>query len=205
MLGTQTFGIKYQFTPKNALLETAEAIRRMGSNTIKFIAGPGAAGQYRMTLPPGIASLTALVRDEPSFRAVLDMPFAHYLMWAYAFAGDEWRTGLSPARRDAIYREINELCAYLLTAYRGSGKTFYLGHWEGDWSLLGHTDRTKDPPPEAIRGMIDWLGGYPFGVARPEEVFHYFHDRGFALDELKTCGGRMGCNEFVFSRQRRNA
>ena len=157
VLGTQTFGIKYQFTSGNALVETAEAIRRMGSNTIKFFAGPGAAGQYRMTLPPEIASLTALVRDEPSFRAVLDMPFAHYLMWAYAFAGDEWRTGLSPARRDAIYRELTELCAYLLTAYRGSGKTFYLGHWEGDWSLLGHTDRTKDPPPEAIRGMIDWL------------------------------------------------
>ena len=49
--------------------------------------------------------------------------------------------------------------------------------------------------------MIDWLGGYPFEVAKPEEVFHYFQKQGFTLEELKTCGGRMGCNEFVFRRQ----
>lgn len=48
--------------------------------------------------------------------------------------------------------------------------------------------------------MIDWLGGYPFEVARPEVVFRYFRDKGFVLEELKTCGGRMGCNEFVFRR-----
>lgn len=49
--------------------------------------------------------------------------------------------------------------------------------------------------------MIDWLGGYPFEVAKPEAVFRFFQDRGFTLEELKTCGGRMGCNEFVFRRQ----
>lgn len=46
--------------------------------------------------------------------------------------------------------------------------------------------------------MIDWLGGYPFEVAKPETVFRYFRDRGFVLTEMTTCGGRMGCNEFVF-------
>jgi 2-polyprenyl-6-hydroxyphenyl methylase/3-demethylubiquinone-9 3-methyltransferase len=46
--------------------------------------------------------------------------------------------------------------------------------------------------------MLDWLGGFPFEVARPEEVFRYFHRNDFELLELKTCGGRMGCNEFVF-------
>jgi 2-polyprenyl-6-hydroxyphenyl methylase/3-demethylubiquinone-9 3-methyltransferase len=49
--------------------------------------------------------------------------------------------------------------------------------------------------------MIDWLGGYPFEVAKPEAVFRFFHDREFTLEELKTCGGRMGCNEFIFRRQ----
>ncbi len=48
------------------------------------------------------------------------------------------------------------------------------------------------------RDMIDWLGGYPFEVARPETIFRLFRDQGFALQELRTCGGRMGCNEFVF-------
>ena len=49
--------------------------------------------------------------------------------------------------------------------------------------------------------MIDWLGGYPFEVAKPEEVFRYFRDKAFMLEEIKTCGGRMGCNEFVFRRR----
>lgn len=48
--------------------------------------------------------------------------------------------------------------------------------------------------------MIDWLGGYPFEVAKPEQVFRFFRERGFELDEMQTCGGRMGCNELVFTR-----
>lgn len=46
--------------------------------------------------------------------------------------------------------------------------------------------------------MLDWLGGYPFEVAKPERVFHIFRDKGYVLQELRTCGARMGCNEFVF-------
>lgn len=46
----------------------------------------------------------------------------------------------------------------------------------------------------------DWLGGYPFEVAKPEEIFEFYRRRGFALERLTTCGGRLGCNEFVFRR-----
>ena len=46
--------------------------------------------------------------------------------------------------------------------------------------------------------MIDWIGGYPFEVARPEEIFKFYSAKGLNLVELKTCGGRPGCNEFVF-------
>jgi 2-polyprenyl-3-methyl-5-hydroxy-6-metoxy-1,4-benzoquinol methylase len=49
--------------------------------------------------------------------------------------------------------------------------------------------------------MVDWVGGYPFEVARPESIFNFFRDRGFNLIGLKTCGGRHGCNEFVFVRR----
>jgi 2-polyprenyl-6-hydroxyphenyl methylase/3-demethylubiquinone-9 3-methyltransferase len=44
---------------------------------------------------------------------------------------------------------------------------------------------------------IDWLGGYPFEVAKPEEIFEYFSKRNFMLIKLKTTLG-LGCNEFVF-------
>ena len=51
-----------------------------------------------------------------------------------------------------------------------------------------------------IHDWKDWLGGYPFEVAKPEEIFEFCRSRGFALEKLTTCGGRLGCNEFVFSR-----
>jgi len=49
--------------------------------------------------------------------------------------------------------------------------------------------------------MLDWLGGLPFEAAKPEFVFQFFSNRGLSLLELKTCGGRMGCNEFVFFKE----
>lgn len=48
------------------------------------------------------------------------------------------------------------------------------------------------------RDTFDWLGGYPFEVAKPEKVFAFFRDHGFVLEKIKTCGGRTGCNEFLF-------
>jgi SAM-dependent methyltransferase len=46
--------------------------------------------------------------------------------------------------------------------------------------------------------MVDWLGGYPFEVAKPEDIFEFFRTKGFLLEKLKTSGGKLGCNEFVF-------
>jgi len=46
--------------------------------------------------------------------------------------------------------------------------------------------------------MIDWLGGYPFEVAKPEKIIEFYHKEGFFLTKMKTCGGRQGCNEYVF-------
>ena len=52
----------------------------------------------------------------------------------------------------------------------------------------------------AWRDLIDWVGGYPFEVARPEAIFDFYLHRGFTLKRLVTCGGSLGCNEFVFAR-----
>jgi 2-polyprenyl-6-hydroxyphenyl methylase/3-demethylubiquinone-9 3-methyltransferase len=71
-------------------------------------------------------------------------------------------------------------------------------------SMHGHPLRTwRD---YGTRGMsawhdlVDWVGGYPFEVARPETIFEFYRDRGFDLHCLTTCGGGLGCNEFVFRR-----
>jgi hypothetical protein len=48
------------------------------------------------------------------------------------------------------------------------------------------------------RDVVDWVGGYPYEVARTEEIFEFFKKKGFVLGKLKTCGGGHGCNVFVF-------
>lgn len=48
--------------------------------------------------------------------------------------------------------------------------------------------------------QIDWIGGFPYEDAKPEEVFEFVRQRGFRLETLRTCGGGIGCNEFVFAR-----
>jgi 2-polyprenyl-3-methyl-5-hydroxy-6-metoxy-1,4-benzoquinol methylase len=50
------------------------------------------------------------------------------------------------------------------------------------------------------RDVVDWVGGFPFEVSKPEEIFSYYKGRGFSLAKLTTCGGNLGCNEFVFQR-----
>ncbi|CAN1568679.1 AdoMet_MTases domain containing protein [Burkholderiaceae bacterium] len=52
--------------------------------------------------------------------------------------------------------------------------------------------------------VVDWVGGYPFEVASPEEIFEFFHAKGYELTKLKTCGGGHGCNEFVFKGKTQN-
>ncbi len=80
-------------------------------------------------------------------------------------------------------------------------------YFEGKWMAM---DLMRGRVPfaawrrQSTRGMspwhdwIDWIGGYPFEVARPEEIFDFFRRRGFHLEKLVTCMGGFGNNEFVF-------
>jgi 2-polyprenyl-6-hydroxyphenyl methylase/3-demethylubiquinone-9 3-methyltransferase len=52
------------------------------------------------------------------------------------------------------------------------------------------------------RDVVDWVGGYPFEVAKPEEIFDFYRKKRFILTRLKTCGGGRGCNEFVFEKKK---
>jgi 2-polyprenyl-3-methyl-5-hydroxy-6-metoxy-1,4-benzoquinol methylase len=65
--------------------------------------------------------------------------------------------------------------------------------------LSRYTEYKKTRGMSPIYDWLDWLGGYPFEVARPEEVFDFYRKESFTLERLKTCGGGLGCNEFVFT------
>jgi len=74
-------------------------------------------------------------------------------------------------------------------------RDLFSGHPVRTW-LNYKRERGMSPWPD----VVDWVGGYPFEVAYPEEVFEFFKKKGFSLLKLKTCGGGHGCNEFVFEK-----
>jgi len=51
-----------------------------------------------------------------------------------------------------------------------------------------------------VHDWRDWLGGYPFEVARPDEVVRFCQARGLTAVKVKTCGRSLGNNEFVFAK-----
>ena len=48
------------------------------------------------------------------------------------------------------------------------------------------------------RDIIDWVGGYPYEVSKPDDVFDFCRARGFMLSKLKCGNVGLGCNEYVF-------
>lgn len=108
----------------------------------------------------------------------------------WAAAKRAYLTGPKPVRAALI--------AYCV--YRQWGKQFL-------HDLLFHGDPTRtwrgygaERGMSAWHDVIDWIGGWPFEVATPEAIFERFKGHGFALERLKTCGGGIGCNEFLFRR-----
>jgi 2-polyprenyl-6-hydroxyphenyl methylase/3-demethylubiquinone-9 3-methyltransferase len=59
-------------------------------------------------------------------------------------------------------------------------------------------DYKKNRGMSPYRDLVDWIGGYPFEVASPGEIFSYLSSKGLILETLKTCAGGHGCNEYVF-------
>lgn len=79
--------------------------------------------------------------------------------------------------------------------WRSTVKDLLRGRPFETWRSVG-----KERGMSAWRDLIDWVGGYPFEVAKPEAILDFYRQRGFALTRLTTCGGSLGCNEFVFAR-----
>lgn len=171
IIGTQTVGAKYKFTNETNLVETAKAIREMGSNILKFSMGPRYWWEnYDIPKDENIHSLTDLAQEK-SMKQVLNMNFKYYQIWAYEFsqytpepAGQkkdenqiQFINGLSDYDSIRCYHEIYDFAVHLLKTYSGTGKVFLLGNWEGDWHLRWDYDRTKPANPKTIEGITRWF------------------------------------------------
>lgn len=87
-------------------------------------------------------------------------------------------------------RELKDLAAATLRLRPGD----YIRSWTGYRRLRGMS-RWHD--------ILDWVGGYPYEFATPEEIFDFYRSRGFMLAKMKCGGVGLGCNEFVFERVRK--
>lgn len=204
VLGTQTFGIRYGFTEDDGLVETAEAIHAMGSNILKIGLGHKYHGEwYGLPKDDRIHTVGDLVRLQPSYRKVLDMPFSYYFFWVYCMSTEGgWEDGLSSAEAEQEYREVYDLTRHLLKTYTGTGKTFYLGHWEGDWHLHPDYDGSKDPSDTMIKGMTDWLNVRQRAVDNakaqtPHHGVQVYHYTEVCLLDKAMNGGKTLTNDVL--------
>ena len=66
---------------------------------------------------------------------------------------------------------------------------------------------TRTNPLNKERGMdfwfdvIDWVGGYPYEYAVPNDVIRIVTRGGFRLRRLLFASVPTGCNEFVFDKR----
>ena len=89
----------------------------------------------------------------------------------------------------AVYLPL-ELRSLLIYTVRGNPSSYFS-------YIINYADRRG---MSWWRDKIDWIGGYPFEVSTPEQIFAFYKERGYTLNKLTTAGGGHGCNQFVFQR-----
>jgi 2-polyprenyl-6-hydroxyphenyl methylase/3-demethylubiquinone-9 3-methyltransferase len=66
--------------------------------------------------------------------------------------------------------------------------------------LRSWTDYRRRRGMNKWHDIVDWVGGYPYECATPDQIFDFYQARGFTLTKMKCGGVGLGCNEFVFKR-----
>jgi hypothetical protein len=161
----------YSFGPGDFLNEGAERVLETGMRVIKvYLLRPQVFYPVRSAWPPQFSSMVETA-EHPHFRDLFAKPFHTYVLTAYSTVGEDehyFRRGVTNEEYAAERAQFEELARHLLTAYRGTGKTFVLSNWEGDWALRGtfcaHPD--CDPAEPAISGMTRWFNARQEGVDR---------------------------------------
>jgi len=170
----------YGFTNNNFLIEGAQKISQLGSDSIFVYLTPWFRSQYPDQSssswpaqdPPDLASLA---QTRP-YDTVFNLPLRTIVLTAYTFANWDFLPGMaqSPQRQQAEQNEFYQLTKYLYSKFSGSGKTFILKNWEGDWVALGGqgSAATGNIPAHTVQDMIAWLKARQAGVTQARNEAH---------------------------------
>lgn len=157
-----------------------------------------ALGQWDVVYSWGVLHHTGNMRKAWSNVARLVAPGGR--LWVSIYNDQGWRSRAWSVIKSTYQRipgRLRPAYVVLVMAPREAlslllkGPTAYWRQWRQYKSNRGMS-RWHD--------LVDWVGGHPFEVAKPEEVFGFFRSQGFALDWMVTCGGSSGCNQFLFTR-----
>lgn len=180
VIGVTHVAGKYHLTDRDFLAEGADQVLALGSRVIKLYLTLPPERNYPFNARwPKVRTLVDLA-GTPYYRAVFEKPFTTYILTTYSAGRPDhyWRQGVTDEQARDEEEQFYRLARHLPTTYRGSGKTFVLQHWEGDWAIRGNYDPETDPTPQAVAGMIRWLRARQKGVDR-------------ARDELRAPGVRV--------------
>ena len=167
----------YGFTNENYLVEGAQRIQQLGSKSIFVYLTP----EFRKTYPDHDSgswlaaeptNLADLVQTAP-YAQVLKLPFETVVLTTYTFANHDHVAGFAGSgRAQAEEDEFYNLATYLFRHYAGTGKTFVLKNWEGDWIGLqgqGVQFTGNNISDSMITDMKVWLSARQRGVTRARQ------------------------------------
>jgi hypothetical protein len=166
VIGVAHVAGKYHFTDGDFLNEGADEVLKLGSRVIKVWFTNMERSYPFNTKWPKFNSLVEMAQSEP-FRKLFDKPFTTFILEAYEPSRDEhyYKNGMTPAQVQRESDDAYALAKYLLETYKGTGKTFVIQNWEGDWSLIG-AGSNNEPTQQQIDGMVAWLNARQDGVER---------------------------------------
>ncbi len=169
-LSASHVGGDYRLTEEPFLFEGAKFVRNLRTQSIFVYLTPGyATRNYPATsFGPGISNLEELARSAP-YQELFAMNFSTFVITAHTFASKPWIDthphGPLPAEvASAQIAEFRALTKYLLTQYQGSGKTFILKNWEGDWLMNETFDPLYLPDSTQTQAMRDWFTARHAGI-----------------------------------------
>lgn len=156
VLGTNSLGSNYQFSNDSKLIEQAKQTRALGSNILKISITDRKLPQYGYKKSDAY-DMMDVIDLIPDYKEVMKMDFKYFFFWVHTATGIKWKKGIDKQEEKVLYKEMYAVAKYLLKEYSGTGKTFFIGNWEGDWLLHPQMKKKSIPTPEAVTNMTKWL------------------------------------------------